>query len=210
MVFNQINSNLPSELQESARECGIRSLIVAPLLYQQFYLGEITLYQDAQEREWTVDELALVTAIADQCAIAIHQAQLYQQAQTEIAQRKRLEETLRHQAEQLEQANRLKDEFLAIVSHELRTPLSTILAWSQLLQLRQQKLDEATLKKAIDSIERSAKAQVKIVDDILDASRMIRGNIRLNTRSVNLALVISAVIENMRPIAEAKGIQTYP
>ncbi len=207
VVLNRINSNLPRELQESARVCGIRSLIVAPLLYQQSYLGEITLYQDDKEREWTVDELALVTAIADQCAIAIHQAKLYQQAQTEITRRKRLEEVLRQQAEQLEQANRLKDEFLAIVSHELRTPLSTILTWSQLLQLRKQKLDEATIKKAIEIIERSAKAQVKIVDDILDVSRMIRGNIRLNTRSVNLSLVISSIIEDMRPIAEAKGIR---
>jgi signal transduction histidine kinase/DNA-binding response OmpR family regulator len=207
VVLDRIHSNVTPELQQAAQECGIRSLMIAPLLYQQSYLGEITLYQCDQEREWTSDELALVAAIADHCAIALHQAQLYQQVQIELAERKRLEGVLRHQAEELAQANRLKDEFLAIVSHELRTPLSTILAWSQFLRLRKQKLDEATVKKAMSSIERSAKAQVKIVDDILDVSRMIRGQIRLNIDPVNLVPVIEAVVEDMRPMAEAKKIQ---
>ena len=207
VILKRIHSNLTPELQQAAQGCGICSLMIAPLLYQQSYLGAITLYQCDQQREWTIDELALVAAIADQCAIALHQAQLYQQVQTELAERKRLEAVLRRQAEELAQANRLKDEFLAIVSHELRTPLSTIMAWSQLLRLRQQKLDEVTLNKAMSSIERSAKAQVKIVDDILDVSRMIRGQLCLNLDPVNLVCVIEAVIEDMRPTAEEKGIQ---
>jgi len=206
VILDRIHSSLTPELQQAAQACGIRSLMMAPLLYQQSYLGGITLYQCGQEREWTTDELALVAAIADQCAIALHQAQLYQQVQLELAERKRLEAVLRRQAEELAQANRLKDEFLAIVSHELRTPLSTIMAWSQLLRLRQQKLDDVTVKKAMSSIERSAKAQVKIVDDILDVSRMIRGQLRLHLDPVNLVCVIEAVIEDMRPTAEEKGI----
>jgi CheY-like chemotaxis protein/two-component sensor histidine kinase len=80
------------------------------------------------------------------------------------------------------------------------------MAWSQLLRLRQQKLDDVTVKKAMSSIERSAKAQVKIVDDILDVSRMIRGQLRLHLDPVNLVCVIEAVIEDMRPTAEEKGI----
>ena len=207
VVLNRIHSQVTPKLQQATRDCGICSLMIIPLLYQQSYLGEIALYQCDQEREWTTDELALVAAIADQCAIALHQAQLYQQIQIELAERKRLEGVLRHQAEELAQANRLKDEFLAIVSHELRTPLSTILAWSQFLRLRQQKLDEETVKRAMSSIERSAKAQVKIVEDILDVSRMIRGQIRLHLDSVNLVPVIESVIEDMRPTAEAKAIQ---
>jgi signal transduction histidine kinase len=207
VVLDRIHSNVTPELQQAAKACGIRALMIIPLLYKQSYLGGITLYQCDQEREWTTDELTLVRVIADQCAIALHQAQLYQQIQIELAERKRLEGVLRHQAEELAQANRLKDEFLAIVSHELRTPLSTILAWSQFLRLRQQKLDEETVKRAMSSIERSAKAQVKIVDDILDVSRMIRGQISLNITPVNLVSVIESVIEDMRPTAESKAIQ---
>ena len=205
VVLERVDSNLAPELQQSAREYGIRSAMIAPLLYHQSYLGGIMLYECNKERQWTTDELALVTAIADQCAIAIHQAQLYQQAQTELTERKRLEEVLRHQAEQLEQANRLKDEFLAIVSHELRTPLSTILCWSQLL--RSKNLNTASLKKAMDSIERNAKAQAKIIDDILDVSRIIRNRIQLNTCPVDLVSVVEAAIEDMRPTAEDKAIQ---
>ncbi len=205
VVIHRIDSHLEPELQDLAQECGIRSLMIVPLVYQQSYLGEITLHQCDREREWTADEITLMTAVADHCAIAIHQAQLYQQAQTELTERKRLEEVLRHQAEQLAQANRLKDEFLAIVSHELRTPLSTILCWSQLL--RTKNFTDSALNKAIYSIERNAKAQAKIIDDILDMSRIIRSSIRLSTCSVDLATILKAAIEDIRPIAEAKEIE---
>lgn len=205
VVVDRIDANLTLKLQKAARDCDIRSLIVTPLLYQQSYWGEIALHQCDREREWTVDEVALVTAIADQCAIAIHQAQLYQQAQTELSERKRLEGILRHQAEQLVQANRLKDEFLAVVSHELRTPLSTILCWAQLL--RNRKVEDPTLKKAIEGIERSAKTQVKIVNDLLDVSRIMQGKIELHLCSVELIPIILSVVEEMRPTAEAKSIQ---
>ncbi len=205
VVLDRIDFNLTPELQEAARGCGIRSLMMAPLRYQQSYLGEITLHQCDKEREWTADEMALAIAVAEQCAIAIHQAQLYQQAQTELAERKRLEEVVWYQAEKLEQANRLKDEFLAIISHELRTPLSTILCWSQVL--RSKKLTAAMIERAIESIERSAKAQVKIVDDILDVSRIIRDEIRLHNRPIDLIPIIAAVIDDIRPTAEAKELQ---
>jgi signal transduction histidine kinase/CheY-like chemotaxis protein len=205
VVLDRIDSNLTPELQEAARGSGIRSLMMVPLLYQQSYLGEITLYQCDKEREWTADEMAVTIAVAEQCVIAIHQAHLYQQAQTELAERKRLEEVLRHQAEKLEQANRLKDEFLAIISHELRTPLSTILCWSQLL--RSKKLNASMIQRAMESIERSAKAQVKIVDDILDILRIIRDEIRLHSRPVDLVPMISAVIDEIRPTADAKALQ---
>ncbi|HBB30665.1 MAG TPA: hybrid sensor histidine kinase/response regulator [Cyanobacteria bacterium UBA8803] len=207
VAVDLIDSTLAPEIQKPASSCGIRSLTIAPLLYQQSYLGSITLYQCDREREWTADELALVTTVADQCAIALHQARLYQQVQTELTERKRLEEVLRQQAEQLVQANRLKDDFLAIVSHELRTPLSTILAWSQLLLLRKQKWDTDMLAKGMATIERSAKAQAKIIDDILDVSRIIRGNLQLNICGVDLLSVIDGVIEDMRPMAQEKDIQ---
>lgn len=123
----------------------------------------------------------------------------------DITDRKQLEEMLRQQTRELAQANRMKDEFIAVVSHELRTPLNSMLGWSQLI--RTQRLNETTVQKAMESIERNAKAQVKIIDDILDVSRIIRGKIRLNTRRVDLVPVIHAVVEDINPAAKAKGIQ---
>jgi PAS domain S-box-containing protein len=123
----------------------------------------------------------------------------------DITERKQLEEMLRQQTRELAQANRMKDEFIAVVSHELRTPLNSMLGWSQLI--RTQRLNETTVQKAMESIERNAKAQVKIIDDILDVSRIIRGKIRLNTCRVDLVPVIHAVVEDINPAAKAKGIQ---
>jgi CheY-like chemotaxis protein/two-component sensor histidine kinase len=104
-----------------------------------------------------------------------------------------------------QEANRIKDEFLAIVSHELRTPLNSILGWSQILSNR--KMNEATLAKALETIQRNAKLQGKLIDDILDISRIVQGKIQLNTRPVHLVTVINAAIENIGPTAEIKGIQ---
>jgi len=81
VVINRINSTLPLEIQEIASTCGICAIVIAPLLYQQSSLGGIILHQCDRERQWTVDELSLVSAIAAQCAIAIHQARLFSQVQ---------------------------------------------------------------------------------------------------------------------------------
>jgi len=96
--FDQIHSELAPELQKAADDCSIRSILITPLLYQQTYLGGISLHQCANERIWSNNELSLVKAIADQCAIAIHQSELYQNAQSELAERKRMEAQLRHDA----------------------------------------------------------------------------------------------------------------
>ena len=95
VVLDRLGSNLPPELQDIAKKYEVNSLVTAPLLYQQSYLGEISLHRCDQEQEWTTDELAMVSAIADHCAIAIHQARLYQQAQTELKERQRMEVALR-------------------------------------------------------------------------------------------------------------------
>ncbi|WP_013324164.1 EAL domain-containing protein [Gloeothece verrucosa] len=95
VVINKIDDHLPPELQAIARTYQVRSLLLIPLLYQQCYLGGIALHQCDYQREWTDNEIALVKTIADHCAIAIHHTQLYQQAQTELAQRQRVEMTLR-------------------------------------------------------------------------------------------------------------------
>lgn len=107
--------------------------------------------------------------------------------------------------QQAETANRMKDDFLAMVSHELRSPLNPILGWSQLLQT--QKLNAATIAQAVEIIERNAKLQARLIEDLLDVSRMLRGKVSLNTTTVNLHYVIMAALETVRLPAQAKSIQ---
>jgi diguanylate cyclase (GGDEF)-like protein/PAS domain S-box-containing protein len=95
LFFNKIDDRLHPDLQKAAEACQIRSLLITPLLYQQGYLGGISLNQCDRERQWTESELSLMKVVADQCAIAIHQAKLYQQTQLELAERKRIEKALR-------------------------------------------------------------------------------------------------------------------
>ena len=114
-------------------------------------------------------------------------------------------EELRQARLQAEQANRLKDEFLATLSHELRTPLNAILGWSQMLKSRKTSEDET--EKALSIIERSARAQNQLIDDLLDVSRIITGKLRLNVRAVDLTNTITAAVDAARPAAEAKGIR---
>jgi len=107
--------------------------------------------------------------------------------------------------EAAEESNRLKDEFLATVSHELRTPLTAILGWSRLLE--SDSLDENISKQAIETIWRNAKAQAQIIDDILDVSRIITGNLYLDLQPLELAPVIKNAINVVRPTADAKRIR---
>jgi PAS domain S-box-containing protein len=103
-----------------------------------------------------------------------------------------------------EQASRLKDEFLATLSHELRTPLNAILGWSQIL--RRRKRDDKELNEGLSVIERNSRAQAQLIEDLLDMSRIISGKIRIDVQQIDLAEVISAAIEAVRPAAEAKEI----
>jgi PAS domain S-box-containing protein len=104
-----------------------------------------------------------------------------------------------------EAANRIKDEFLAVLSHELRSPLNPIIGWAKLLQSR--KFDETALKKALETIERNAKLQAQLIEDLLDVSRILQGKINLTMTPVNLASTIEAAMETVRLAAEAKTIQ---
>lgn len=124
---------------------------------------------------------------------------------TDITPTKQMEAALRQQAENLAQVNRLKDEFLAVVSHELRTPLNAILGWSNLLQNR--KIDKDTTVRALETIERSAKLQKQLVEDLLDVSRIIQGKIDLRVSPVNLIPIIESAVATVRIAAEAKAIQ---
>jgi PAS domain S-box-containing protein len=114
-------------------------------------------------------------------------------------------EELRQALRQAEDANRMKDEFLATLSHELRTPLTSILGWARMLSSGQ--LDEASATRALETIERNAKAQSQLIEDILDVSRVITGKLRLEVQPVNLAEVIESAINAVLPAADAKGIR---
>ena len=129
----------------------------------------------------------------------------------DITERKQAEEErgrfIREQEarQQAEAANRMKDEFLATLSHELRTPLNSMLGWARLLRTR--KFDENTTARALETIERNAKSQAQLIEDILDVSRIIRGKLRLNLRPINLVPIIEATMDAVRPAAEDKSIQ---
>ncbi|MEH2261290.1 hybrid sensor histidine kinase/response regulator [Nostoc sp.] len=128
----------------------------------------------------------------------------------DITERKQAEEVraqvIREQTarQEAEAANRMKDEFLAVLSHELRTPLTSMLGWSKIL--RSKKLDDKATSRALEAIERNAISQMQLIEDILDVSRIIRGQLRLNVSAVNLISVMEAALEAVRPLADPKEI----
>ena len=166
------------------RQLNAQSYMIVPLIAGQRKLGTMAFVLGQPERRYQKADLAMATELAQRAAIAIDNAMLYREAW---------------------EANRIKDEFLAIVSHELRTPLNSMLGWAKLL--RQGKLNQATAAKALETIERNAEVQKKLIEDILDVSRIVQGKIRLNLRPLHLIPVINAVSESIHPIAQAKAIQ---
>ncbi|MBE9101145.1 PAS domain S-box protein [Vacuolonema iberomarrocanum] len=124
------------------------------------------------------------------------------QAEAQLERLLQREQDARTEAEH---ANRVKDEFLAVLSHELRTPLNPILGWSKLLQTR--KLDPEKTAQALAAIERNAKLQTQLIDDLLDVARILRGKLKLEPVPVNLAEVIVAGIDTVKHAAIAKSIQ---
>jgi PAS domain S-box-containing protein len=130
----------------------------------------------------------------------------------DVTARKRAEEERaqllvreREARKQAEEADRLKDEFLATLSHELRTPLTSILGWATLL--RAGDVEEGNIARAVETIERNARSQARLIDDLLDVSRIITGNLRLDLRPINLAPIVEAANDALRPTADAKNIQ---
>jgi PAS domain S-box-containing protein len=118
--------------------------------------------------------------------------------------RRRLLEAAEQARAQAEEANRTKDEFLATLSHELRTPLNAIVGWVHLL--RGGRLDEPTMRRALDTIDRNAKVQTQLIADILDVSRIVSGKLRVQMRALEPAAIVEAAVDTVRLAAEAKGI----
>ncbi|HYP26575.1 MAG TPA: ATP-binding protein [Blastocatellia bacterium] len=165
------------------RELNIKSMMAVPLILRGHTLGAVGLMLSESDRRYVPADLVLAEELARRAALAIDNARLYREAQ---------------------EANRAKDEFLATVSHELRTPLNAILGWSHILL--ESRIDEATRARALETIERNARAQAQLIDDILDVSRIITGRLRLDVRPVEMVSVVSAAVDSVRPAAKARGI----
>ncbi|HYS54422.1 MAG TPA: PAS domain S-box protein [Thermoanaerobaculia bacterium] len=154
-----------------------------PLVARGATIGFIVFTRTRRE-SFTDRDYALAQEVARRAALAVDNARLYEAAQ---------------------HANRAKDEFLATLSHELRTPMTAILGWSRFLRVGH--VDHETMANAIDSIGRAAVAQAQLIDDVLDMSRIISGKLRLQMQEVELAGVVDAAVETVRPAIMAKGIQ---
>ena len=156
-------------------------------------IGAKTLLLNARELAFAEEGRSILLAIED-----ISQRQQLEAERTQLM----VEQIARTEAEA---ANASKDQFISILSHELRTPLNSISGWSQIL--RQSNLDEETATRGLETIERNARLQSQLIDDLLDISRIIRGELRLEFRPFSLTSVIEAALETVRPTAEQKEIQ---
>ncbi|HWQ31630.1 MAG TPA: PAS domain S-box protein [Blastocatellia bacterium] len=174
---------------EDLRAEGMRSFLGVPIKAQGRLIASLNL-SDRQPGAFTHQHQDIARDIASTLGVAIQNAQLY-----EAERRARAE---------AEAADRMKDEFLATVSHELRTPLNAIVGWNHLL--RNKRLAPDVAQRALETIERNAKAQARLVNDLLDVSRIISGRLRLCTRTLDLIPLIEDTINSVRPAAEAKGI----
>jgi PAS domain S-box-containing protein len=159
------------------------SHVLVPILARKEIAGVLAV-TSVKPGAFDPEDIHFFSVIGRRAGLALDNARLYHEAQ---------------------RANRLKDEFVAIISHELRTPLTPILGG--VYMLRSEPHDPKILVRALDLIERNAKTQVKIVDDLLDISRALSGKLRLNMIPVDLTSVIQAAVETVRPACDAKGIQ---
>jgi signal transduction histidine kinase/CheY-like chemotaxis protein len=147
----------------------------------------------------------LVIGIAAQAAISIDNARLYTQQKRAAEERARLLAAEKTARLEIERVSLMKDEFLATLSHELRTPLNAVLGWSDLLLSRLPE-DQET-RRGLETIARNARAQAQLIDDLLDMNRIVSGKIRLDVRKLDLATVVEAALESVRPSVAAKELR---
>ncbi len=200
----------------------MQALVDAGLLERHFEPEVRRLWQRRMEAEGVVQDFEMSLRRCNNTPIWVnHNARsirdetgkvlYYEGAIEDITQRKQAEEErkqllTREQAAraEAETANRLKDEFLATLSHELRTPLNAIIGWTSLL--RKQKFSPEKAARALEIIERNAHVQTQLIEDLLDVSRIIRGQLRLNICPVDLNQIIETALDAVKPAADAKGI----
>jgi len=172
------------------KEIGTNALAGVPLLVDKRLLGVLCIGMRSAHTS-SDDDLRFMSLVGDRIALAIERVRLYNGEREARAQ--------------AEEANRLKDQFLATVSHELRTPLNAILGWARMLTSG--RIDETTAKHAVEVIERNARSQAQLIDDLLDVSRIISGKLRLNICPVEPLNIVELALDAVRPAAEAKEIK---
>jgi signal transduction histidine kinase/DNA-binding response OmpR family regulator len=183
------DARITSEYAERMREAGAIAAMAVPVLIAGSVEGLLYVL-NASPRSFTEREESVLRRLADHAAIAIQNGRLFAREQAARAE--------------AEAANRTKDQFLATLSHELRTPLTALVGWVRLLKAGQ--LDEGLRQRALESIDRNARAQAQLVDDLLDVSRIVTGQLRLETRLIDPAAVVNAALDGVRPAAELKRI----
>jgi PAS domain S-box-containing protein len=190
----------PELLRENAQDehhlnlamaLAIRSAMIVPLIARGQTLGAMTFVAAESNHRYGQADLRFAEELCRRCALALDNARLFS-----AEQRARSSADL---------ANQAKDEFLATVSHELRTPLNAIMGWSRLLSSGT--LDVSKSERGLQTIERNAVAMARLIEDILDVSRIISGKMRVDLQVVDLKHVIESAIESVRPAAEGKGVQ---
>jgi PAS domain S-box-containing protein len=186
------------------RDLGLRSGMVVPLVARGRTLGAITLISAESGRAFTREDLALAQDLAHRSAIAVDNARLYQAAQEELEQRKRLEDELRQRVEELAEADRRKDAFLAMLGHELRNPLGA--ASNALHLMRRAAPGSTAFERAREVAVRQVLHQTRIVDDLLDVSRIASGRIELHHERLDLVRVAQEAVEDQRPSLEAAAL----
>jgi signal transduction histidine kinase/CheY-like chemotaxis protein len=183
----------------------IVEILVVPLLIANQPLGTIWIGSHDEHRQFDQEDLRLMKSLANFTAAALYSSNARQAAE-ESARREQAARAVSEAAQNAaEQANRLKDEFLAVLSHELRSPLNPILGWAKLLQTR--KFDEEKTAYALATIERNAKLQSQLMEDLLDVSRILQRKLSLKVSSVDLSVVIEVALDTVRLAAQAKSIQ---
>lgn len=180
-----------SELLSLLLELGLKSSMCVPLFVRGNAVGAITFISAESGRRFTADDLRVSEDFARRLGVALDNAELLRAA---IDARRTADE-----------ANRLKDEFLATISHELRTPLNAMLGWTRML--RGGKLPPERQDRALETIERNAVTQAQLIEDLLDVARIVSGKLRLDTQAVNVGHVVEYAIDSLRLASDARRIE---
>jgi signal transduction histidine kinase/integral membrane sensor domain MASE1/CheY-like chemotaxis protein len=180
-----------------ARTAGLHSAFAFPIVCGEQFLGVMEFFStDIREPDEAV--LTMFSTVGNQIGQFVERKRAEEERELLLKR----EHSARSEAEL---ANKTKDEFLAMVSHELRTPLNAIVGWSAMM--RRGSLDKDRERNAIEIIERNAKAQAQLIDDILDVSRIVSGKLRLDLKPTQLDQIVSTAVDSIRPLADAKSIQ---
>ncbi len=172
------------EVLDTLRALGVTSYMIVPLVAGGRSFGAISVISANPQRQFDESDLELAEELGRRAGYAVDNARLYRQAQD---------------------ANRAKDEFLVTLSHELRTPMTATLGWATML--RRQDLSPENYRLAVETIERSTRAQAKLIDDILDVSRIVTGKLQLSVAPVSLRSIVEAAVDAIRPSVNAKGLE---